>query len=414
MTHTHKGRASEGNMRHMVPFAAIIVIQAVRYFPFKFGGWNQIQLSFTYDYGFVQRALLGSVLDAISRLCHIPWGYMRYAYGLFTMALFTVLVLGTVYKALNQNSLDNGTRKFLYCMGLLFFMGPGWNTFYNNFALTDVWLLMLSMLGSRAVIKGKQLWMAVAAPAVCILIHTGYVFMYFSLIAGVFVYKAFTGPDKLKRKYIFYGAVTAVVCSGLFVYMMFFSHVRQGITLDYVMERTAEFVSRDIGELEGHRDAIGSYLFGTDNSQGMQLAIVEYRLIFIVAAAMFLPFVRELYIYWKTIVKGADKSVRWVYFILPVMGVVMALPLYIMHSDYGRWTYAVVFYEFALIWILNITGDGRALDATKELADRVRQNKAYYLVLVFYVVTLGAMEQNLISPLIATVETYCWKLLAFL
>ena len=93
------------------------------------------------------------------------------------------------------------------------------------------------------------------------------------------------------------------------------------------------------------------------------------------------------------------------------MGVLTVIPMYIMHNDYGRWTYAVFFYEFMWIWVLNLIQDTNAHEAAKRLMMRVSSNKLYYIVLIFYAAVLGAFEQNLVSPLISTIESYGWKII---
>ena len=98
----------------MILLLAVMLIQAVRYFPFKFGGWNQIQLSFTYAYGLIQRAFLGTILDVVSTLFHIPLKYMRFLYGIVTMVLFTLLLVVSVRKALEKAVQIVWRRNFLW------------------------------------------------------------------------------------------------------------------------------------------------------------------------------------------------------------------------------------------------------------------------------------------------------------
>ena len=166
----------------MILLLAVMLIQAVRYFPFKFGGWNQIQLSFTYAYGLIQRAFLGTILDVVSTLFHIPLKYMRFLYGIVTMVLFTLLLVVSVRKALEKSSTDRLAQKFFMGMSILFFVGPGWDTYYNNFALTDLWMLMLSVTGVFVVLRGKHLWVAFVVSIIGVLVHTAYVFMYFNFV----------------------------------------------------------------------------------------------------------------------------------------------------------------------------------------------------------------------------------------
>lgn len=93
------------NKNFMICLFLVMLVQAVRYFPFKFGGWNQVQLSFSYEYGFIQRGFLGTLLNLTSRIFHIPWGYMRYIHAFLTMGTFTLLMLWLVYRALREEEI---------------------------------------------------------------------------------------------------------------------------------------------------------------------------------------------------------------------------------------------------------------------------------------------------------------------
>lgn len=352
--------------KEKIMILAIILIQSIRYFPFKFGGWNQIQLSLNYSYGFVQRAFLGSVLNVCSRIFHIPWGYMRYLYGIGTMLIFSVLMIGILCKSLQMNLGDETKRKFFYGMALVFFMGPGWNTYYSNFALTDIWLPMLSILGVYTIIKGRCIWIAMIVSGVCILIHPAYVFLYFNFILATLAYKVFIQDKKFSKKHIILSVLTFVFTSLLFLYMMFFSHAKAGVTIEQVMGRTAEFVSKSVEEISNHEPTIAGYLFREGSVTGVQFVIQEYWLLFIVMLFMFSPFIYEVYKYWRTLIRHAKENASrnwWLYVLLP-LGIATTIPMYIMHNDYGRWTYAVFFYEFGIIWMLNMIKDIHAEYAT--------------------------------------------------
>ena len=116
-----------------------------------------------------------------------------------------------------------------------------------------------------------------------------------------------------------------------------------------------------------------------------------------------------VYVYWKLVVKEAGK--QGVFYLLISLGIVTAIPMYIMHCDYGRWTYAVFFYEFACIWLLNMIGDGAAEKATSKMMERIDANRTYYYVLLFYAGISGAFAQNLINPMVSMIESYGWKVL---
>lgn len=400
----------------------IMVIQAIRYFPFKFGGWSQIQLSFSYRYGFIQRAFMGTVLDIISTVFHIPWKYMRYIHGITLVGLFTVLMLVIVYKSL-EYAKDDVTAAFLSGLALVFFMGPGWNTNYSNFALLELWHPIISILAMYFIIKERHLWAVPILSTICVLIHPVYVFLYFNLVLVAFFYKIFISPSKNRTKHVISCVISFLIVSILFVYLHFYSHVKDGITLDYVMDRVAEFTSKSLDSLEIGRYNVAGFIFRTrEGISESTLAIAgnhtlyfiqEYWLILLMAIVMYLPFIFEVFRYWKYVVKEANLLGKkgFLYGLLP-FGIVTVIPAYILLNDYGRWTYAVFFYEFAIIWFINILNDKCAENATLKMYSQISSHRIYYIILLFHATVLGAMEQNLISPLVSTLETYAWKVLA--
>lgn len=258
------------------------------------------------------------------------------------------------------------------------------------------------------------MWCILVIAVVCELIHTGYVFLYFNLILVVFYYKIFLekGANIRPKKYIVYGIVTFVLTSVLFLYMMFAATAREGITIEYVIERTAEFMHKPMEEIETQRELIQGYLFRDGGFSGIAFDIKDYWLLLIVMLVLFSPFIYEVYRYWRLVAKEAGK-IGVVYALIP-FGVVTTIPMYIMHCDYGRWTYAAFFYEFACIWLLNVAGDGAAAKAASRMMERIDANKTYYLVLLFYAGITGAFAQNLINPMVSMIESYGWKVLGAL
>jgi hypothetical protein len=230
-----------------------------------------------------------------------------------------------------------------------------------------------------------------------------------------FFYMIFIKPNGNRFKYIISAVSSFATVSVMFIYMMFFAQARKSITLDYVMERTSEFVSKSVSSIENHRSTIQGYLFRDGGESGLQFALSSYWLILVVMLIMFSPFIYEVYRYWKYVVTEAKlmgKS-RLLYSLIP-LGIITTIPMYIMHCDYGRWTYQVFFYEFTCIWFLNLVNNECIISATHKMYKHIQENRAYYIVLLFYASVSGAFDQNLINPMISTIETNCWKILSLL
>lgn len=433
---------------YLVIFATMIV-QAIRYFPFKFGGWNQIMLSFSYRYGFIQRAFLGTILDGISTVFHIPWGYMRYIYGIFTVSFYTILYFYIIYKAL-ENEKSTDAEFFFKGLALAFFMGPGWVANYSNFALTDIWIEMCSLLAVDLLARNRHVWLSVVVCCIGVLIYPGYVFTYWNLVLAFLLYQALMVSRKIiNRKRLVLLLVNLLCVGSLFIYLQFYAHVKPGVYLDYVIERTAEFVDKTEEDVaDSHAGTIISMLFKdmpvseeTDvteqtveefmeepipdeeaNSKSLfyrvklvltswHFYIFEFGLLLVAMAILFAPFFYEIYKYWRLVVRYAKENkmkLYWLYGIFPLGGLTI-VPCYIVLNDYGRYTNGAFIYEFAIIWLLNRIRDENVVQATKEYVRKVRSNQCYYVFLLCYAAINGTFHQNLINELVSTVETYLWK-----
>lgn len=394
----------------------IMVVQAIRYFPFKFGGWNQIMLSFSYRYGFIQRAFIGTILDIESTLFHIPLKYMRYIYGIFTVAFYSIVFLAIFMKAIKKQK-DQDVQLFLKGLTFAFYFGPGWVSCYSNFAITDIWLALVAILSVYLVIKEKWIYLTVLLSIIGELIHPGYVFLFFNTFMIIVAYKAlFKDNSKINKKYTVLFVINAIVTSAFFFVLFLFAHVREGITLDYVMERTAEFVSKSVEEIENHRYTIRGFLFRNGGESGIRCLIQSWGFLIVGMAIVFFPFFFEIYRYWHivhNVAKQNKEKFHWFYGMIP-FGVLTLIPVYIMQNDYGRWTYAGLIYEVAVIIGLLFMKDRNVIEGTKQYMVKVRENKWYYILLIAYAGICGAFEQNLITGMVSTVEQIIWKIIEFI
>jgi hypothetical protein len=130
---------------------------------------------------------------------------------------------------------------------------------------------------------------------------------------------------------------------------------------------------------------------------------------------MLSPFIYEVFKYWKYVINEAKACGKnGIFYGLIPFGFLTTVPMFIMHCDYGRWTYAVFFYEFSCIWILNLLNDECIINATRKMYTRIKNNKPYFMVLLFYAGISGAYSQNLINPMVSTIESYGWKIIEYI
>lgn len=403
---------SDNDAKFLILIFMIMVMQAIRYYPFKFGGWNQIMLSFTYRYGLIQRAFIGTILDIESTLFHIPLKYMRYIYGIFTVAVWSFICLIISKKAITTIN-DKQINNFLKGLTLAFFIGPGWVSYYSIFGITDVWLALISFLLVYLVIKEKYVYGIIILVIIAELIHPGYVFLFFNFPMIIIVYKAMLVKDKFDAKYIWLFGINALVASALFFILFLFAHAKDGINIEYVMGRTAEFVGKTVEEIENHRPTINDFLFRSGGDGGIRCLIQSWGFLIVGMIIAFLPFFYEIYRYWLNVYCVAKENkmrFSWYFFVIP-FGTVTLVPVYIMQNDYGRWTHAGLIYEVGIIVVMIFMKDKNVLEGTKRYMAYVKLHKWYYVTLIAYAGICGAFDQNLINSLVSTIEQTIWKVI---
>jgi len=404
--------------KYKVPllYLFIIAVQVIRYTPFKFGGWNHIQMSFSYSYGFIQRGFLGTVIELISTICKISSSTTRVIFCCFGELLFLTSIIFFFLKTIKLASNTTLSRgNLLLGLSILFLIGPGWSTYYYNFGHSDIYLISLTLFACYLLITDFMSFLIIPITALCVLIHQGYIFMFLNIILVLLIYKVLylSNIAQHKKYYLILFVISLLLCSILFVYLQYYSHARDGITVKYVQERAANFVHTSVRKI-GYDDEIKVCLFRGNYHDSLR-GLRAYWLHAIVAILLYSPFLLSVVTYWKDVTKkslsGIDEQIKPMkvqnifYFIIP-WGFVTTLPLYVMQYDYGRWTYAAFLYEFMVIYIFNFLGDSNFISATERLIVRIKKYPFYFVVYIAYISALGAFEQNWINNYCQTIIEY--------
>lgn len=423
MRKTRAGEARErSGGRYVLLLLALACAGSLRYFRFCSSGWPQVVQTFTYAYGFIQRALIGTAIDLVSRGLRIPLGRMRFIYAAFTTAVFLLVLLAFFRWASSRPGQSPLARRMLMALGVLFFAGPGWTTYYYNFGHTDVWLIIPTVLLLYLVYR-KRYWALLAIPAVCLLSHPGYIFMYYGVAAAAALYALLTDGEN-RRRVLLWSVLSLLCCGALFVYFQFFSHARAGVTPEDVAARVELYLSSSKDPnltaerfLEDYGGEFNSYLFGAKYDLDFFLGFKYYGRELALALVLYAPFFLELIRYFADVRRAAARQGRAaaaVHTLLPWIGIIAALPLFFMQVDYGRWCYTVFFYEFALLFYGCLQEDPAFLAASASLRERAARLRPWFSFLLVYWVSLGMIHQNYINETINQMSDFFQRLLAVL
>ena len=379
---------------HCVEFACmiILILQALFQAPYVPPYWNSIILTFSYKYGFIQRGFLGSVIAVLSKILPFGPGQVLRMFQYGTNVIFFITIVVIAFWSIRKWK-DN--RLFLI-ISLLFIMGFGFSTWFSStlFGHSDIWLIVLSIVALYA-IWNDIYEVAVVISVICVLIHQVYFFMYFNVLLLAFALKFVITEQKRKRIFMNF-TIMIISCVFLFAYLQFFAQVNPGIDYDTVRNHSIELTGRSDIDNPEFEAAVKNYLFHEESPYPFTYGIQKRGKYALIEVLFMLPFWVELAVYWrKIILHTEDKMKKGLYLLIP-FGIITMIPCFVMHCDYGRWFYAVYFYEVVAIWLVNIVGDEGVKISNREMISRIRKNIVYYLALSIYWGWLGGLEKNMV------------------
>ncbi|HOQ00892.1 MAG TPA: hypothetical protein PK604_08745 [Acetivibrio clariflavus] len=372
-------------------------------------------MTFSYSYGFISRGLLGSIIHLLAKFLNTgvtaklidTFSKIGTFVFVLSLILFFRFVINIATHCLSDKSLSEETSVNAILLVFLFSIGFGFSTFYLGMGYFDIYMIMLTIVCTVLIISNRSLWAIIPLTAICVLIHQGYVFMYFNIVLVLLFYRTFINisSKNINKKSLVIFILSAITCSVLFIYFQFFSHIKAGYTYDDIYTYAEQILSR----LGVYNVIIQQELFGIKFDYSNTLIIYSKHLL--VAIVFFSPYIFLLFKLWKRVISNATSKLhKLVYLIMP-FGIITTLPLWIMHIDYGRWCYAVCFYEFIIILSLIAMKDKHFIIAFNDTAKSIQQKPVLLLFLFLYIKSIGPFRWTYINPFLSTVIKWIDRIL---
>ena len=364
-------------------------------------------MTFSYSYGFIPRGLLGSIIHLLAKFLNtgvtadLIDTFSKIATFAFVLSLilFSRFVINTITHCLSDKSLSEETSVNTILLVFLFSIGFGFSTFYLGMGYFDIYMIMLTIVCTVLIISNRSLWAIIPLTAICVLIHQGYVFMYFNIVLVLLFYRTFINisSKNINKKSLVIFILSAITCSLLFIYFQFFSHIKA----ECKSEEIYLYSKQILGTGRLYDQIIYQELFGQKYNRSHILS--KYRQYLLVAIVFFSPYIFLLFKLWKRVISNATSKLhKLVYLIMP-FGIITTLPLWIMHIDYGRWCYAVCFYEFIIILSLIAMKDKHFIIAFNDIAKSIQQKPVFVLFLFLYIKLIGAFKGTYINIFLTVV-----------
>ena len=360
-------------------------------------GYNATLLGLTYANGILPRAFVGSIYYLMNGI--LPFDL--YTYGnvqIFTFIVTTIFIIFwclLAYYFIRKAGKDYASYiEYIIVFVTLFVIGSF--TAFFNYGRLDMYIAALTILATLILVSNKCEWLVIPISIVCVLIHEGYVFMYYNVILVIVMYKlirAHINNDKrLRTKYIIIFVISLICVSLLFGYYTFIYNGNEGAyesTLNLAKHLT---YNEDYHKEVIRAEVLGENLFKEEWSRYHIGNIIE--LVFFLI--LFLPF---LIIQGKVIsrlIKTADNRLnKWQYIIFAI-GAATTLPLFILKVDFGRWILSVIVYYCLVMIALIAMNDKGARRVWAEEIDYIRSKTSYgKLLLVYAMLFVPLLDVNI-------------------
>ncbi len=344
--------------------------------------FNSTLYAFSYDYGFIPRAFMGSIFQLVNAI--VPFDLMNYngiylfsQIGTFLFYIFTFLFFISVLKKTDKDS-QHTSRLLMVFFGVFTF--PMFIT-SENFGRIDIYFFILIYVSLMLIINNKAEWLIVPIIIVCMCIHEGFTFTSANIILVLLFYKALTDGEKINKKYMSLFLICFAIVSVLFVYFEFLSKFDGTTTEVEQIIRNAKLLSRSgkkYNETIINHELLGMDVF--ESERAYHICNYQETPVFL---ALFFPYILIAFSFFKRLLSKV-KGKEFVAYLFVVIGPLTMVPDLILKVDYGRYAHFTFFYYIAIVLVLIALKDQKVIDAMRGTTEAVKKKLAIPYLLIAY------------------------------
>lgn len=387
----------------MFMFLLVCFALFVTYYGQEVRRYNTTILAFNYTYGFISRGLLGTLYLCLDKL--LPGDILNYVDVANITLIATTVVMG-VFVLLALCVLIKTKEKYLQGAQyiILFFAIFFVPMYYSlrNMGRPDIYMMFLTFIGLLLLVWGKMEWLIVPLSILNVMIHQGYVFMFYNIFMYPLIYKAFQHTGKKRKKYIAILITSFLSVSVLFLYFNFFSHINGEEIYDEIYALAAQLSNN--GEV--YETLLTHELLGID-PWDQEWPQHIYNFIELPIYCLFMsPFIVLGVRLFKNIIKAAEtKLEKFKYAMLPICSMTI-LPCYILKIDFGRWIFAGLAYFALVILVLYALGDEVITEQIEALIQDVQSRYSYASLLLVYAATTIPLHDIHINEIMRSISEW--------
>lgn len=389
--------------RFMITLLIICFGLFITYYAQNVGRYNTTILAFNYSYGFISRGLLGTLYLLLNNI--LPYDILNFESVVNITLIATSIVMITFFilsycilRKCKTSYLTNIEYVIIYFA--MFFVSMYYST--RNLGRPDIYMMFLTFIGLLCIIHEKFEWLIIPLSITCVMIHQGYVFLFYNIFMYPLIYQIFRTTGKKRNKYLWILGISFLSVSILFLYFNFFSHISGEETAAAIKELATELGP----EGDVYETLITHEILGIDpwNEEWPQHI---YNFIELPIFCLFmLPYIILGVRLFRNIIKSATSMAdKILYALLPICSCTI-LPMYILKIDYGRWIYAGVAYFSLVVLVLCAWKDEIVTEQLHLLMEYLQSRYAYASLLLIYISTIVPLYDIHINQILRVIADY--------
>lgn len=389
--------------RFMITLLIICFGLFITYYAQNVGRYNTTILAFNYSYGFISRGLLGTLYLLLNNI--LPYDILNFESVVNITLIATSIVMITFFilsycilRKCKTSYLTNIEYVIIYFA--MFFVSMYYST--RNLGRPDIYMMFLTFIGLLCIIHEKFEWLIIPLSITCVMIHQGYVFLFYNIFMYPLIYQIFRTTGKKRNKYLWILGISFLSVSILFLYFNFFSHISGEETAAAIKELATQLGP----EGDVYETLITHEILGIDpwNEEWPQHI---YNFIELPIFCLFmLPYIILGVRLFRNIIKAATSMAdKILYALLPICSCTI-LPMYILKIDYGRWIYAGVAYFSLVVLVLCAWKDEIVTEQLHLLMEDIQSRYAYASLLLIYISTIVPLYDIHINQILRVIADY--------
>lgn len=389
--------------KFMLTLILVCFVLFLTYYTQHVGRYNTTILAFNYSYGFISRGLLGTLYLILNNI--LPYDILNYE-SVVNITLIATTIIMICFLILMYCILRKCQTKYLTNIQyiIIYFAMFFVSMYYSNRNLgrPDIYMMFLTFVGLFAIVHEKFEWIVIPLSIACVMIHQGYVFLFYNIFMYPLIYQIFRTTGKRRIKYLCILGISFLSVSVLFLYFNFFSHVSGEEAAESIMALAAQLGPEgDVYETLITHEILGIDPWDQEWPQHI------YNFIELPVFCLFmLPYIILGIRLFKNIIKAAETTANKVlYALLPICSATI-LPCYILKIDYGRWIYAGIAYFSLVVLVLCAFKDKIVTEQLQLLMNDIQSRYSYSALLLVYISTIVPLYDIHINRILRLISNY--------